>query len=119
MLRPQPLGDLYWQQPLISNREFARQKEPRRVLVQLAYAIGVADPVSVMVDSYGTGVVSDEALANCAQALFPTKPAELITHLSLKKPIFQATAAYGHFGRPEFTWEKTDKVSDVKAHLGL
>ena len=91
----------------------------KRVLVQLAYAIGVADPVSVMVDSYGTGVVSDEQLAACAQALFPTKPAELINYLSLKKPIFQATAAYGHFGRPEFTWEQTDKVSDVKAHLGL
>jgi S-adenosylmethionine synthetase len=91
----------------------------KRVLLQLAYAIGVADPVSVMVDSYGTGVVSDEKLAECAQALFPTKPAELINHLELKKPIFQATAAYGHFGRPEFTWEKTDRVSDVKAHLGL
>ena len=91
----------------------------QRVLVQLAYAIGVADPVSVMVDSYGTGVVSDEKLAECAQALFPTKPAELIGHLGLKAPIFQQTAAYGHFGRPEFSWEKTDKVSEVKAHLGL
>ena len=91
----------------------------KRVLLQLAYAIGVADPVSVMVDSYGTGVVSDEDLAACAQAIFPTKPAELIHHLELKKPIFQATAAYGHFGRPEFTWEKTDKVEAVKNHLGL
>jgi S-adenosylmethionine synthetase len=91
----------------------------KRVLLQLAYAIGVADPVSVMVDSYGTGVVSDEDLAACAQALFPTKPAELIRYLDLKRPIFQATAAYGHFGRPEFTWEKTDKVEAVKNHLGL
>ena len=91
----------------------------QRVLVQLAYAIGVADPVSVMVDSYGTGVVSDEKLAECAQSLFPTKPAELIGHLGLKAPIFQQTAAYGHFGRPEFSWEKTDKIGDVKAHLGL
>ena len=91
----------------------------QRVLVQLAYAIGVADPVSVMVDSYGTGAVSDERLAECAQALFPTKPAELIGHLGLKAPIFQQTAAYGHFGRPEFSWEKTDKVGAVKAHLGL
>jgi S-adenosylmethionine synthetase len=91
----------------------------KRVLVQLAYAIGVADPVSVMVDSYGTGVVSDEKLADCARALFPTKPAELISHLGLKQPIFQKTAAYGHFGRSEFTWERTDKVDDVRNHLGL
>jgi S-adenosylmethionine synthetase len=90
-----------------------------RVLVQLAYAIGVAEPVSVMVDAYGTGVVSDEKLAECVRAVFPTKPAELISHLGLKKPIFQKTAAYGHFGRPEFSWEKTDKVNAVRAHLGL
>ena len=91
----------------------------KRVLVQLAYAIGVADPVSVMVDSYGTGVVSDEKLADCAKALFPTKPAALIQHLDLKKPIFQNTAAYGHFGRPEFTWERTDKVEEVKSYCGI
>jgi S-adenosylmethionine synthetase len=91
----------------------------KRVLLQLAYAIGVADPVSVMVDSYGTGVVSDEKLADCARALFPTKPAELISHLGLKQPIFQKTAAYGHFGRSEFAWERTDKVDDVRNHLGL
>jgi S-adenosylmethionine synthetase len=91
----------------------------KRVLLQLAYAIGVADPVSVMVDSYGTGVVSDEKLADCARALFPTKPAELISHLGLKQPIFQKTAAYGHFGRSEFAWERTDKVDDVRKHLGL
>jgi S-adenosylmethionine synthetase len=91
----------------------------KRVLLQLAYAIGVADPVSVMVDSYGTGVVSDEKLADCARALFPTKPAELISHLGLKQPIFQKTAAYGHFGRSEFAWERTDKVDAVRNHLGL
>ncbi len=91
----------------------------KRVLLQLAYAIGVADPVSVMVDSYGTGVVSDEDLAACVIAIFPPKPAELIDYLGLKKPIFQETAAYGHFGRPGFSWEKTDKVDAVKAHLGL
>jgi len=91
----------------------------KRALVQLAYAIGVADPVSVMVDSYGTGAVSDEKLADCAKALFPTKPAALIRHLDLKKPIFQSTAAYGHFGRPEFSWERTDKVDDVRSYCGL
>ena len=91
----------------------------KRVLVQLAYAIGVADPVSIMVDSYGTGVVSDEKLADCARALFPTKPAALIRYLDLKKPIFQNTAAYGHFGRAEFTWERTDKVDDVRSYCGI
>jgi S-adenosylmethionine synthetase len=91
----------------------------KRALLQLAYAIGVADPVSVMVDSYGTGVVSDEKLADCAKALFPTKPAALIRHLDLKKPIFQNTAAYGHFGRPEFSWEKTDMVDEVRAYCGI
>ena len=87
----------------------------QRCLVQLAYAIGVAEPVSVMVDSYGTGKVSDEKLAQCAREVFPTKPAALINHLGLLQPIYQNTAAYGHFGRPEFSWENTDKVDAVKA----
>ena len=86
-----------------------------RCLVQLAYAIGVADPVSVMVDSYGTGKVSDEQLAECVRAVFPTKPASLIEHLGLKAPIFQKTAAYGHFGREGFSWEKVDKAAEVAA----
>jgi len=86
----------------------------QRCLVQLAYAIGVAEPVSVMVESYGTGKVSDEKLAVCARELFPTKPAALINHLGLLQPIYQNTAAYGHFGRPEFSWENTDKVDEVR-----
>jgi S-adenosylmethionine synthetase len=89
-----------------------------RLLVQLAYAIGVAEPVSIMVDSYGTGSVSDERIAECIRTVFPTKPADLISHLGLKAPIFQETAAYGHFGRPGFSWEKLDLVDKVKAHLG-
>ena len=89
-----------------------------RVLVQLAYAIGVAAPVSVMVDSYGTGKVSDETLAACVREVFPTKPADLIRHLALLRPIYQPTAAYGHFGRPGFSWEKTDMVDRVKGFLG-
>ncbi len=89
-----------------------------RALVQLAYAIGVADPVSVMVDSYGTGKVSDERLGACVRELFPLKPAGLIKHLDLKRPIYRATAAHGHFGRPGFPWEATDKVDDIKAFLG-
>jgi len=90
----------------------------QRCLVQLAYAIGVAEPVSVMVDSYGTGKVSDEQLAVCAREIFPTKPAALINHLGLLQPIYQNTAAYGHFGRPEFSWENVDKVDEVRSFFG-
>ena len=89
-----------------------------RCLVQLAYAIGVAEPVSIMVDSYGTGKVSDEQLAACVREVFPTKPAALIEHLGLLQPIYSDTAAYGHFGRSQFSWEKTDLVNEVKAFLG-
>jgi S-adenosylmethionine synthetase len=85
-----------------------------RCLVQLAYAIGVAEPVSVMVDSYGTGTASDERLAECVREVFPTKPAALIEHLDLLRPIYQNTAAYGHFGRMEFSWEKTDMIDQVQ-----
>ena len=89
----------------------------RKCLVQLAYAIGVAEPVSVMVNTYGTGEVSDEKLASCAREIFPTKPAALIKHLDLLRPIYRKTAAYGHFGRelPEFTWERTDMVDQVRS----
>jgi len=89
-----------------------------RCLVQLAYAIGVAEPVSVMVDSYGTSEFSDEKLAVCARELFPTKPASLIQHLDLLRPIYQDTAAYGHFGRQEFSWETVDKVDEVRSFFG-
>jgi S-adenosylmethionine synthetase len=92
-----------------------------RALVQLAYAIGVAEPVSCMVDTYGTGTVSDERLSACVRELFPLKPAGLVKHLDLLKPIYRPTAAYGHFGRnePDFTWERTDMVEKVRAYLGL
>ena len=92
----------------------------RKVLVQLAYAIGVADPVSVMVDTYGTGEVSDEKLAACVREVFPVKPADLIRHLDLLRPIYRRTAAYGHFGREDqgFTWERTDMVDKVRDFLG-
>jgi S-adenosylmethionine synthetase len=88
-----------------------------RVLVQLAYAIGVAEPVSCMVDTYGTGKVSDERLSACVRELFPLKPAGLVKHLDLKKPIYRNTAAHGHFGRPGFSWELTDKVEAIRAFL--
>ena len=88
-----------------------------KCLVQLAYAIGVAEPVSVMVDTYGTGEVSDERLSACVKEIFPCKPAGLISKLNLLRPIYQNTAAYGHFGRDEFTWERTDMVDAVKRFL--
>ena len=91
----------------------------KRCLVQLAYAIGVAEPVSVMVDTYGTGVHSDEALSACVRAVFDARPGVFTTQLDLKRPIYQQTAAYGHFGREtaDFTWERTDKVEAIKAHF--
>jgi S-adenosylmethionine synthetase len=88
-----------------------------RALVQLAYAIGVADPVSVMVQTFGTGQVSDEKLAEVARELFPLKPAGLIKHLDLLRPIYRATAAHGHFGRAQFTWEKTDMARKIASYL--
>ncbi len=88
-----------------------------RALVQVAYAIGVADPVSVMVDSYGTGEFSDEQLTACVRELFPLKPAGLIKHLDLKRPIYHPTAAYGHFGREGFPWERVDMADAVKSWL--
>jgi S-adenosylmethionine synthetase len=85
-----------------------------RALVQVAYAIGVADPVSVMVETYGTGQVSDEKLTECVREIFPLKPRGIIEHLDLRKPIYRKTAAHGHFGRPGFPWEKTDLAGAVR-----
>ncbi len=88
-----------------------------RALVQVAYAIGVAEPVSVMVESYGTGTVSDERLEAAVRELFPLKPAGLIAHLDLLRPIYRPTAAHGHFGRDQFPWEKTDMADRVRDFL--
>lgn len=85
------------------------------VEVQLAYAIGVSEPVSVDVNSFGTGVVSDHYLVDLVKELFSLKPAEIIDRLNLRKPRFRRTAAYGHFGRSEFSWEKLDRVDALKA----
>jgi len=92
-----------------------------RCQVQLAYAIGVADPVSVMVETFGTSNVDPEKLEKVVRELFPLKPATLINHLKLRRPIYTKTTAYGHFGRelPEFTWEATDKAGELKRALGL
>ena len=88
-----------------------------RCEVQLAYAIGVADPVSVRVDTYGTGRLPETRLAEVVQELFPLTPKALIEYLDLRRPIYKSTAAYGHFGRSEetFTWERVDRTGDLKA----
>ncbi len=85
--------------------------------VQLAYAIGVASPVSVMVDTFGTGTVADEIIAEAVNRVFDLRPAAIIDTLQLRRPIYRATSNYGHFGKTgdEFTWEKTDKVEELKA----
>jgi S-adenosylmethionine synthetase len=84
--------------------------------VQVAYAIGVAEPVSIMVDTFGTGKVDEEEIVAKVRKVFDMRPAGIIKTLDLKRPIYRRTAAYGHFGRAEdgFTWEKTDKVSLLK-----
>ena len=88
----------------------------KRVEVQLAYAIGVAEPVSIMVDTFGSGELDESKIASLIRQHFPLKPKDIIAHLDLRRPIFKKTAAYGHFGRtePEFTWEKTDKVDELR-----
>jgi S-adenosylmethionine synthetase len=86
-----------------------------RAEVQIAYAIGVAEPVSVMVNTFGTGKVEDERLAEIVREHFSLTPAGMIKHLNLRRPVYRKTAAFGHFGRTGdgFTWELTDKVEDL------
>jgi S-adenosylmethionine synthetase len=92
-----------------------------RCEVQVAYAIGVAKPVSLMVDTYGTGKISDEKIVTLIEKHFDLRPKGIIQTLDLLRPIYSKTAAYGHFGRdePEFTWERTDKAAALKADAGL
>ena len=95
----------------------------RRCEIQVAYAIGIADPVSVAVDTFGTGCLPDERIATIVRDLFDLKPASIIATLGLKRPIYRRTASYGHFGREadgqHFTWERTDRVNDLRAAAGL
>jgi S-adenosylmethionine synthetase len=88
--------------------------------VQLAYAIGVAEPVSVLIDTQGTGVVPDAVISRAVTKVFDLTPKGIIHALQLRRPVFQKTATFGHFGRSEstFTWEKTDKVAELKKHCG-
>ena len=87
------------------------------VEIQVAYAIGVANPVSVFVDSHGTGKLDDEKLAEIVKTEFDLRPYNIIKTLDLRKPVFAATAAYGHFGREGFAWERTDKTDALKKYL--
>jgi S-adenosylmethionine synthetase len=93
----------------------------RRCEVQVAYAIGVAEPVSIMVDTFGTHAVPEERIEKAVRATFSLKPASIIRDLDLLRPIYEKTAAYGHFGRsePEFTWERTDRAEALKQAAGL
>jgi S-adenosylmethionine synthetase len=93
----------------------------RRCEVQVAYAIGVAHPVSVLVETFGTCTVDQAQIADAVQQIFDLRPAAIIRDLDLRRPIYRKTAAYGHFGRSdkELTWEQTSKVDDLKSALGL
>jgi S-adenosylmethionine synthetase len=91
-----------------------------RCMVQLAYAIGVAEPVSVLIDTFGTGQIADERISEIVRGHFTLTPRGIIEMLDLRRPIYRKTAAFGHFGRtePEFTWERTDKANALRADAG-
>ena len=93
----------------------------RKLELQVSYAIGVADPVSFWVDTFGTGAVPDEKIADIVGRVFDFRPRAIIERLDLLRPIYQETARHGHFGRmrPEFTWERLDKVDEIKTAAGL
>jgi len=92
-----------------------------RVTIQIAYAIGVVKPVSIYVDTHGTSVVDEAKIVSCVESLFDLTPKGIIDSLDLLRPIYQKTAAYGHFGREDenFTWEKLDRVEEIRSFLGL
>jgi len=92
-----------------------------RCEVQIAYAIGYAEPVSLLVNCFGTSKIEPEKIGQAVREIFPLKPADIISQLNLLRPIYKKTAAYGHFGRNDgdFTWEKTDKVTDLKNYLNI
>ena len=117
---PQGQGILGEEAPVPQPQRF-RQGEPDKCEIQLAYAIGVAKPVSILVDSFGTGKVSDEKLAQLVEEHFDLRPAAIIRDLNLRRPIYRQLAAYGHFGRTDIDlpWEKTDKVEALKKSAGI
>ncbi|MCK4550430.1 MAG: methionine adenosyltransferase domain-containing protein, partial [Candidatus Aenigmarchaeota archaeon] len=89
--------------------------------VQIAYAIGVANPVSLLVDTFGTAKIPEDTIVELVKKNFDLRPKAIIDHLKLLRPIYKKTAAYGHFGRedPDFTWEYTDKAEILKTQAGL
>jgi S-adenosylmethionine synthetase len=102
-------------------KNIVASKLASRCEVQLAYAIGVADPVSVSVDTFGTGIIADELFTELVRENFLLTPRGIIDHLKLRRPIYRQTAAFGHFGRtePAFTWEATDKAGALKERAGV
>ena len=92
-----------------------------KVEIQLAYAIGVAKPVSILVDTFGTGKIADEKIAELVEKNFDLRPAAIIRDLDLRRPIYRQTAAYGHFGRTDvdLPWEHTDKAEALRQQAGL
>ncbi|MDD3476857.1 MAG: methionine adenosyltransferase, partial [Sulfurimonas sp.] len=92
-----------------------------RVTIQIAYAIGISSPVSIMIDTHGTGTVEEKKIEECIKELFDLSPKGIIESLDLLRPIYRKTAAYGHFGREEegFTWELTDRVEDIQKYLKI
>ena len=90
----------------------------RRCTIQVAYAIGVAEPVSLLLDFHGTGAVPEAEAEAAVRRLFDLRPAAILEALDLRRPIYLPTAAYGHFGRPEFTWEQNSRIEELKAMLG-
>ena len=92
-----------------------------KFMIQLAYAIGVANPVSIMIETFGTAKVDEEKLLKVIKELFDFRPGAIIKKLDLLRPIYSKTAAYGHFGRnePEFTWEKLDMVDELKKAFNI
>jgi S-adenosylmethionine synthetase len=89
-----------------------------RCEVQVAYAIGVAQPVSIRCDSFGTGKVGEDTLTAAIREVFDLRPAAIVRDLELKRPVYRRTAAYGHFGRPDFAWERTNRVEQLRQRLG-
>ena len=95
-------------------KNVVKAKLATRCEVQLAYAIGVAEPVSIAVDTFGTGQLEEDAIARLIREQFDLTPTGIIESLDLLKPVYRPTASYGHFGRKEFTWEQTEKADDLR-----
>jgi S-adenosylmethionine synthetase len=91
----------------------------QRCEIQLAYAIGIAEPVSIAIDTFNTGIVDDARIIRAVREVFDCTPKAMIENLNLRKPIYRSTAAYGHFGRSEFSWEQTDKIQDLISAINI